>query len=195
MQEKSKTEIINSDFKEIINKHSDEQILEILKKRDYYQPEAVKIAVNEAIERKLIHSEQDLFSPDFTSEPLKRKLIPDIKREKNKKRIRKSIARSLLIAGVLPLIFGFVQYNNSRIIEGAVLLIFGLAWMFLSSQLIRKESQQIVVMLFLGAFLSMFYVTYLFVGSKTVIFMDVFIVVLIYLFIFYGLLFIRKLLN
>lgn len=195
MQEKSKPEIINSDFKEIINKHTDEQILEILKKRDYYQPEAVKIAVEEAIERKLIHSEQDLFSPEFSTEPLKRKLIPDINREKNRKRIRKSLSRSLLIAGVLPLIFGFVQYNNNHVIEGVVLLVFGLFWMFISSQLMRKGSKQNVVILIVSAFLSMFYVAYLFAGRKSVIFMDVFIVALIYLFIFYGLLFIRKLVN
>ena len=93
MQEKSKPEIINSDFKEIINKHTDEQILEILKKRAHYQPEAVEVAVNVAIERELIHTEQDLFGPEFSSEPLRRKLIPEISREKNKNRIRKSISR------------------------------------------------------------------------------------------------------
>ena len=193
MQEKSKTEKINSELKEIFNKHSDEQILEILKKRDYYQAEAVKIAVDEAIERKLIHSEQDLFSPEFSTEPLKRKLIPDINLKKNKKRIRKSLGRSLLIAGVLPLIFGFVQYNNNQIIEGVVLLGFGLLWMFISSQLMRKGSKQNVLILLISTFLSMLYVVYLFAKSKALIFMDVFIVVLIYLLIFYGLLFIRKL--
>jgi hypothetical protein len=193
MQEKSKPEIINSDFKEIINKHTDEQIIEILKKRDYYQAEAVKIAVDEAIERKLIHSEQDLFSPEFSTEPLKRKLIPDINREKNRKKIRKSLSRSLLIAGVLPMIFGFVQYNNNQVIEGIVLLAFGLLWMFISSQFMRKGSKQNVVILMACTFLSMFYVVYLFAKSKSLIFMDVFIVVLIYLFVFYGLLFIRKL--
>lgn len=195
MQDKSKPEVINSDFKEIINKHSDEQILEILKKRDYYQSEAVKIALDEAIERKLIHSEQDLFSPEFSTEPLKRKLIPDINREKNRIKIRKSLGRSLLIAGVLPLIFGFVQYNNNQVIEGIVLLGFGLFWMYLSSQLMQNGSKKNVVILMACTFLSMFYVVYLFAKSKSVIFMDVFIVALIYLLIFYGLFFIRKLID
>jgi hypothetical protein len=195
MQDKSKPEVINSDFKEIINKHSDEQILEILKKRDYYQSEAVKIALDEAIERKLIHSEQDLFSPEFSTGPLKRKLIPDINREKNRIKIRKSLGRSLLIAGVLPLIFGFVQYNNNQVNEGIVLLGFGLFWMYLFSQLMQNGSKKNVVILMACTFLSMFYVVYLFAKSKSVIFMDVFIVALIYLLIFYGLFFIRKLID
>ena len=195
MQEKSKTENINSDLEKIINKHSDDQILEILKKREYYQPEAVRIAVKEAIERKLIHSEQDLFSSEFSAEPLKRKLIPDIIKEKNKIRIRKSLGRSLLIAGILPLIFGFVKYNNSQVFEGVALFVFGLTWMFLSTQIIREGSKNAVGLLLLSTILSLFYVGYRFAESKSVIFMDVFIAALIYLLTFYGIFFIRKLLD
>ena len=195
MQEKSKREIINSDFKEIINKHTDEQILEILKKREHYQPKAVDMAVREAIDRKLIHSEQDLFSPEFSPEQLKRKLIPDINRKKNKKRIRKSLGRSLLIAGVLPLIFGFVRYNAGQLFEGIILLTFGLTWMFLSAQIIRKGSKPIIHLLIGITFVSMMYVGYLFAGSKSLIFMDVFITAVLYLLVFYGLFFVRKLLG
>jgi len=195
MQEKSKTENINSDLEKIINKHSDDQILEILKKREYYQPEAVRAAVKEAIERKLIHSEQDLFSPDFSIEPLKRKLIPDIIKEKNKIRIRKSLGRSLLIAGILPLIFGLLRYNSSQVFEGIAMFVFGLIWIFLSAQIIREGSKNAVGLLLLSTTLSLFYVGYRFAESKSVIFMDFFIVSLIYLLIFYGLFFVRKLLN
>jgi len=195
MQEKSKTENNKSNLQEIFNTHTDEQILEVLRKREYYQPEAVDIAVKEAIERKLIHSEQDLFSPEFSAGPLKTKIIPDIVREKNKKRIRKSLGRSLLIAGVLPLIFGFVQYNTGNIPEGIILLAFGLLWMFLSSQIIRKGNKTIINVLLGTAFASIIYVGYLFVNSNSVIFMDVFITAVVYLIIFYGLFFIRKLID
>ena len=195
MQEKSKTENNKSNLQEIFNTHTDEQILEVLRKREYYQPEAVDIAVKEAIERKLIHSEQDLFSPEFSAGPLKTKIIPDIVREKNKKRIRKSLGRSLLIAGVLPLIFGFVQYNTGNIPEGIILLVFGLLWMFLSSQIIRKGNKTIINVLLGTAFASIIYVGYLFVNSNSVIFMDVFITAVVYLIIFYGLFFIRKLID
>ncbi len=195
MQEKSKTETNNSDLQEIFNKHTDEQILEILKKREQYQPEAVDVAVKEAISRKLIHSEQDLFSPEFSPEPLKRKLIPEIHREKNKNRIRKSLGRSLLIAGVLPLIFGFVRYNSGQLFEGIGILVFGLTWMFLSAQIIRKGSKSVIHLLLGIAFASLIYVGYLFADSKSVIFMDVFIIAVLYLLVFYGLFFVRKLVE
>ena len=176
-------------------KHTDEQILEILKKREQYQPEAVDVAVKEAISRKLIHSEQDLFSPEFSPEPLKRKLIPEIHREKNKNRIRKSLGRSLLIAGVLPLIFGFVRYNSGQLFEGIGILVFGLTWMFLSAQIIRKGSKSVIHLLLGIAFASLIYVGYLFADSKSVIFMDVFIIAVLYLLVFYGLFFVRKLVE
>lgn len=195
MQEKSKTETNNSDLQEIFNKHTDEQILEILKKREHYQPEAVDVAVKEAISRKLIHSEQDLFSPEFSPEPLKRKLIPEIHREKNKNRIRKSLGRSLLIAGVLPLIFGFVRYNSGQLFEGIGILVFGLTWMFLSAQIIRKGSKSVIHLLLGIAFASLIYVGYLFADSKSVIFMDAFIIAVLYLLVFYGLFFVRKLVE
>jgi len=195
MQEKSKTETNNSDLQEIFNKHTDEQILEILKKREHYQPEAVDVAVKEAISRKLIHSEQDLFSPEFSPEPLKRKLIPEIHREKNKNRIRKSLGRSLLIAGVLPLIFGFVRYNSGQLFEGIGILVFGLTWMFLSAQIIRKGSKSVIHLLLGITFASLIYVGYLFADSKSVIFMDAFIIAVLYLLVFYGLFFVRKLVE
>ena len=195
MQEKSKTETNNSDLQEIFNKHTDEQILEILKKREHYQPEAVDVAVKEAISRKLIHSEQDLFSPEFSPEPLKRKLIPEIHREKNKNRIRKSLGRSLLIAGVLPLIFGFVRYNSGQLFEGIGILVFGLTWIFLSAQIIRKGSKSVIHLLLGIAFASLIYVGYLFADSKSVIFMDAFIIAVLYLLVFYGLFFVRKLVE
>src|SRR6056297_307546 len=195
MQEKSKTETNNSDLQEIFNKHTDEQILEILKKREHYQPEAVDVAVKEAISSKLIHSEQDLFSPEFSPEPLKRKLIPEIHREKNKNRIRKSLGRSLLIAGVLPLIFGFVRYNSGQLFEGIGILVFGLTWMFLSAQIIRKGSKSVIHLLLGIAFASLIYVGYLFADSKSVIFMDAFIIAVLYLLVFYGLFFVRKLVE
>jgi hypothetical protein len=195
MEEKSKTEIINSDFKEIINKHTDEQILEILKKRAHYQPEAVEVAVNVAIERELIHTEQDLFGPEFSSEPLKRKLIPEISREKNKYRIRKSIARSLLIAGVLPLIFGFIRYNAGNFPEGIMLLIFGLIWMGLSAFLIRERSKLVVHLLMGATFVSLIYVGYHFATSRSFIFMDAFIASALYLLVIYGLFFVRKIMR
>ncbi len=195
MHEKSKTGNNNHDLQEIFNKHTDEHILEILKKREHYQPEAVNVAVREAIDRELIHSEQDLFSPEFSPEPLKPKLIPDIHREKNRNRIRKSLGRSLLIAGVLPLIFGFVRYNAGQLFEGIILLAFGLIWMFLSSQIIRKGSKTVIYSLLGATFVSVFYVGYLFAGSKSIIFMDVFITAVLYLLVFYGLFFVRKLVE
>ena len=192
MWKKSKTNEIEKDFKHYIPEYNDEEILEILKKRKYYQAEAVELALDEAYKRELIHSEQDLFDEEFRTEPLRFRIFPNIEDDKNKNKIRKSIARGTLITGVIPTIWGFLTLNAGNSFEGALLVLFGIFWIFLSARLIQNFNRLIINSLLYISGLSVVYVVYLLLPFKTIVFMDVFIVLALYGFLTYGLLFLKK---
>lgn len=195
MQKNSKSADRNTDYEEIFNNYSNVEILEVLKKRDYYQQEAVEVALRVAIDRDLIHSEEDLLAPAFRVEPLKRKFIPDIKKEKNKNRIRKSVGRSLLIAGILPLIFGYLRLNSGNTAEGSALVAASVFWMLLSTHIIRKGAKITLHFLFTLTAIAAVYLAYLFATSKSLVFMDVFIAAALYFMVVYGLLFLRRIIR
>lgn len=188
-----KSNSIKADFRTTIPEYSDEEILNILRKRKMYQPEAAEMAVQEAIKRGLIHSEQDLFDKDFQAKPMKFLLFPTIEDEKIQIKIRKSISRGLLISGVIPTIWGFLKLYDGKTIEGGILAILGILWIYFSAKLIRKANLSIVNSLFALLLLSVIYIVKLLLNSGTFIFMDVFIPAVIYGLIAYGLLFIRRL--
>ncbi len=192
MQEKLKQNEINGDIKKKINKLADEGILDVLKKRDYYQSWAVEAALDEAIKRELIHSEEDLLSPEFRVEPLKPSLFPKIDRESNRARIRRSLGRSFLITGVLPLILGFTQINEGQKAEGTALLVFGISWIFVSSWIIRQMNRLALFVLSGLTLVSVFYVQNLFQEFRRLVFMDIFITAAMYLLILYGLFFLFR---
>jgi uncharacterized membrane-anchored protein len=193
MNEKSKQEEDVSHLKEFINKQTDEEILDILKKRKHYQPEAVEIAVEEAIERKLINSGQDLVKPEFQAEPLKRSLFPTIEHEKTRKKVRKSLGRSLLIVSLLPLIFGFTRFNAGNIAEGIGLFVFALIWGGFSTQIMLKGGRRNVNILLALSVLSVAYVGIYLQSMIQFSYFDHFVVVAFFLLIFYGLFFVRRL--
>ncbi|MBT3383491.1 MAG: hypothetical protein HN778_18840 [Prolixibacteraceae bacterium] len=191
MVEKSNS--IKADYRTLIPEYSDEEILKILRKRKLYQPEAAEMAIQEAIKRELIHSEQDLFDKDFQVKPVRFLLFPTIENEKNIIKIRKSISRSLLISGLIPAIWGFLKLYNGKIIEGGVLAVLGVLWIYFSALLIRKADRGNVNSLLALLLLSVIYIVKLLLNPGTFIFMDIFIPAVIYGLISYGLLFLRRL--
>ena len=192
MSEKSTGKERKSDFKTLIPEYSDEEILDILKKRNYYQPEAADLAIKEAIKRELIYSEQDLVAEKFRVKPMRYSLFPSIEKENQKERIRKSIARVLFIAGVLPTVWGFVRFFGSVKLEGSILISFGFLWIFLSSRLFRKAEPLTVRGLFILLALSVIYIVKILNGPGSIVFMDVFILIFIYALVIYGLVFLMK---
>jgi len=181
-----------SDFKRDIPEYPDEKIVEILKQRDYYQPEAKDLAVEEAIKRKIIYSEQDLFSAEFKVEELNRSLFPTIRDSKIQNNIRKSIARSLVICGIIPTVYGLVQFNLGNKIEGVIIVVFGLFWIFNSSQLIKAYNKAFVLLLLAGAILATTTIYIKLAVAKSFVFMDFFLLTALLLLIVYGLLFLKR---
>ncbi len=184
---------INADFRKDIPEYSDKRIIEILKQRDHYQPEAAKLAIEEAIKRGIIFSEQDLFAEEYIVEELDTKLIPKIRKAKNKEKIRRSLARTLVLFGIMPLVFGFVQINSANQLEGVLILLAGLLWMYLSAQLIKQYQKLFIHVLLALSLLAIAYVyTKLILANGFVIF-DFFLPGVLLGLLVYGLLFLKKL--
>ncbi|HDR51187.1 MAG TPA: hypothetical protein ENN90_06135 [Mariniphaga anaerophila] len=193
MPEKSIVSEQNNDFEELMGKMSDEQLKNVLQKRNHYQEKAVEAAVREAINRGLIHSEEDLMAPEFRTKPLKTKLFPKIENEEVRKKIRKSMARGLLIAGILPLILGVVKLNTGYRSEGLFVLSFGLVWMGIASSLIRQMLPNAIKILFVLTAVAVAYTGRLLFLQPVIEFMDVFIITVLFLLILYGLTFLWRL--
>ncbi len=193
MPGKASTTHIDHDFEERMQELEDEQLRKVLKKRNLYQEEAAKAAIREAIRREIIASEEDLHAPDFRHEPLKPRLFPLIENPRNKFRIRRSVSRGLLLAGLLPTIWGMVRLNAGVPVEGIVLIGFGLLWMALSASLIRRFSMTSVRLLFVLAVLSLIYIVRWMIVTPQILFMDLFIIIVLYALMAYGLFFVLRL--
>ena len=191
MSEKSK--VITPDYQQIIPQNSDEEIINILKKRKLYQKEAVGIAIQEAIRRGLIHSEQDLFAPEFETPKIEKSFFPQIENKTAQEKLVKSIARSLLIVGLIPAAWGIIKIIMGNYLEGIILTLGGILWFYFSMLVLKQYSKRLLQSLFLLLLMAVFYVIKLFLLLPSFVFMDVFIPVILISFIAYGLLFLHRL--
>ena len=160
--------------------------------RDHYQPEAAKLAIQEALKRGIINSEQDLFSEKYRCEEIQFSLFPKIKRDRNRIKIRKSIARSMVISSALPVVYGLVEMRTGNKWEGAAILLFGLLWLFCSAQLIKMFHVFFVRCLMAGTVLGVLYIFYRLISLQTTVFMDFFLVLVLTGLIYYGLIFLAR---
>ena len=134
-------------FQERYSDYSDNQIMEILKKNKDYKESAVSAAVQIAIERQLIHSEQDLMAPEFQSvTPGGVKIFPVITNPYHYKKTVASIFRVLFIVGFMPLIFGVMKYAEGKINITVFALIIGSVWLLLTYFLLRTKRILILVL-------------------------------------------------
>lgn len=193
MREKSNQESLNPDFKAQFSSLPDKEILDILKKREHYQKLASEAAIQEAIKRGLIHSEQDLFAKEYQVEPLRFSIFPFIESENNRKKIRKSLLRSLLIAGVVPIVWGGLKIYRIEQLEGIALTLLGILWCGITFQLMKNAGSKMVYILFIMWAAAAIYLAKLIYSMPNIILTDIFIAVVCCLLVLYGLLFMRKL--
>ncbi len=193
MAKKSKHNTEKPDFRVLIPGYSDDKILEILKKRKHYQPEAAQLAVEEAIKRGIIHSEQDLFAEDFKEKPLETSVFPKIEDKNTVRRIRRSIARMLMLVGLIPIIYGIVKLSENLTPQNGAMVLLGVLWIYLSVEIFRKMNKNFVIILFFLLSASALYMTGIFMTSENLVFMDIFAAVMFYLLFGYGLLFLLRL--
>ncbi|MBW6536792.1 MAG: hypothetical protein K0B11_17425 [Mariniphaga sp.] len=182
-----------TDFAETMAELSNEQLIEVLKKRKLYQEAAAKQAISEAIKRGIIHSEEDLFDPEFSEKKLKRQLFPEIESERIRNKMRRSISRGLFLAGSLPAILGVIRLTRGNQSDGILLFVFAAIWLGASVWLFRLFSR-IAFNTLAGLFLlSLIYALKQLFTPPGYSVMDTFIIVILYLLIAYGLAYVKRL--
>ena len=178
-----------------MTEYGDEEIMDILRKINLYEPPARKMAIEEAIRRKLIHSEQDLFSPDFAPPKLKFTLFPSSEKRETVLRIIRSLSRALLIAGVIPVIFGILKFQVAKYGEGGALVLTGLIWISSAWMVYTRQDRRYWLPLLVIALLSAAYVARILILLKGLRTMDYVVPGILFLVVFYSLLYLRFLLR
>lgn len=192
MADKSRVKSNRPDFRSLIPEYNNEEILNVLKKRKQYQKEAADIAIREAIKRGLINSEQDLFAEEFQEKPTEFSIFPTIENNRTRTKIRKSIARVLLISGAVPLIFGTIKINEGQILEGSLLIVLTAIWVYATIQQFKAANLKMINLLFVILAASVIYIIKLFVFFENPVLLDFLIPGILGALITYGLLFIRR---
>lgn len=131
-------------FYERYSDFTDDRIFEIVKNRRNYQEQAAKAAVKIAVERGLIHSEQDLLAPEYQNRKTSGfTLFPEITNDFQRQKLVGSIFRFIYILSFLPLIYGFLKYGEGKLSLTYLGAGIGLVW-FLLSLLLKKTQKQLV---------------------------------------------------
>lgn len=197
MMEKSNDENQIPEFKKIIAGYSDDELRKVLKKRKQYQKEAAEFAILEAIRRGIIYSDQDLFAKEYKDEPEKFSIFPIIESEKTSTKFKKSISRSLLILGVLPVVWGVIKIFGGHGFEGIIIFIFGAAWSFTSFQLMRLSNPnfKLIIFMFIMAVIAAGYIIGNFVVSNSLTSVDILITAIGLGFVLYAIGFLGSLRN
>lgn len=140
MKENSNTENQSEHFREVMKRHPDDELVKVLKQRKHYQPEAAKQAIEEAISRGIINSEQDLYSEKFAEIPSKNRLFPEIENPAVRKKVSRSISRSLLLVGVIPLVWCIARWNIHTLSVSLMILSYSLVWIGISAGLLVTKN-------------------------------------------------------
>ena len=194
MMEKSNDENQIPEFKQIIDNYTDYELRKVLKKRKLYRIEAADFAIQEAIRRGIIYSEQDLFAKEYKAEPEKFSIFPSIENEKARRKFKKSISRSLFILGALPMVWGGIKIFETQGLEGILIFVFGAAWSLTSFQLLRaaKLNPKLIYFMFLLAILAFGYLVKIFISSHFINTIDLLISAIAVGFVFYAIGFLGK---
>lgn len=147
-------------LKERFDQYTDEQLMDILRHHKDYQEQAVEVAVEIAVKRKLIHSRQDLFSSEFNqTHALPKKLFPLLS-ERQSFKMLKGIIRILYLITSVPLIFGILSVAERNMLHVILWAIGTLSWVGVIL-LIDRKRKPILVSLLVVLFLY-FHIIYFF---------------------------------
>jgi len=117
-----------------------------LRNQKGYQEAARNAAVKIAVERQLIHSEQDLLSTEFQkSKNTGLTLFPQMTSFYFHQRLLGSIFRFFYIMSLLPVIYGFLKYAEGYIDQTILGLSVGIVWFLLI--LLLKKTEKLVILL------------------------------------------------
>ena len=178
-----------------MKEYSDEEIYSILQKHKLYEPPARKLAIEEAIRRGLIRSEQDLFSENFSTHSSGFTIFPSPDKPETVLKIVRSISRTILVAGVIPVIFGVLKFQVLKYVEGSSLVLVGLIWMTSAWMIFTRQDRKFLSPLLVIFLLSALYVARILFLLKGLQAMDYVIPSILFVVVFYILFYLRALLR
>lgn len=174
---------------------SRDELTSALKKRKGYEPVAEEIIVREAIRRGLIESVSDLDLPEFNPPSARFTLFPVPESEVSRNKIIRSLMRSLMIPGLIPIYFGFLKFAIPKYLEGAGLISAGAIWIMMALIVMLKSERRLLFPMFLLLILSIVYAGRIMLAYSYLRWTDIFIPVVMYLFAFYSLYYSNSLLK
>ena len=134
----------NTDLKEKICSLKDEELIILLQQRNGYRKEAIEIAIQEAQNRKIIDSEEDLKTQRFQPVPKPpRSFFPHLSTENQVTKIFTSLIRILYLIAIIPIFFGALKIIESQILDGIFLISSAALWIGISVLLQKKPSIQL----------------------------------------------------
>lgn len=175
--------------------YSDEEVLEVLRKLNHYEPQAAKLAIAEGIKRGLINSEQDLLSEEFRAKSLHFTLFPMPDKKTAILKIIRSISRSILLVGLIPLIFGIMKLRTGNVAVNVGIILTGVLWFFSAWSIFERQDRRFWMPLIVIAFLATLYAIRIMTGLKGLRTMDYVVAAILFSIIFYCLFYLRQLLR
>ncbi|HNX79480.1 MAG TPA: hypothetical protein PKJ24_06340 [Prolixibacteraceae bacterium] len=166
-----------------------DELLLALKNRKGYEQEAGKIIVAESLRRGLISSEEDLLRPEFNAVGPKFSFFPYPESEDTRNRIIKSLMRTMMIPGIIPVYFGIQKFGIPKIAEGSALIGSGVIWIGLALLVMLKNERRALLPLFFLLLLSALYAGRLLMAYAALKWTDIFIPVVLYMFAIYVLIY------
>lgn len=175
---------------------SDNQIKEILKNHKNYRELAVAAAVKIAIERELIHSEQDLLAPEYQLDRSSGfSMFPEITNAYQYKKVVSSIFRVLFFLSLIPIIFGIMKYAEGQLNMTFIGLGIGFIWLIFTYTLFKTKK---LIVVFLQVLMIIFVFSglcYRLLFQEVFHLMDMIMLVIGTILPFYFLLYLKKLIQ
>ena len=184
-----------NDLKERMLSYADDEITDILKRRNHYMPSAVKLAVAEAISRGIINNEDDLLAEDYRIKPHRFHLFPPIPKPDAKHKLIISLSRIILLVGLIPTVYGMFKFAGGEKSEAFLLMFSGGLWIASSVFFMRTQRRFFLFVIFIMIIVSLVFVVYNFLNHHGLKFMDYFVTAVVYILLTYCLIYIWKLIS
>lgn len=178
-------------FEELIPNYNDEELINVLKKRSDYRKEAVALALSEALKRGIIGSEEELLEERFQDEKAGFTWFPMPQIHETRQKIRSSIIRSLVIAGLISFFYGILLLYRKEGSHAELIASFGFVWTVITLLLNRKHRFLYIVLLLAADALAGIALIVRLVQERGLP-IDFFIVVVFVLMVIYGVIFLHQ---
>jgi hypothetical protein len=119
-----------------LTKVSNDEIISILRYREHFQPNAVKAAIKEALNRGIIQSVDELDNDEFKPQQMPpRSMFPLANTLNHNTLLLRSLCRIFYGFGLIPIVYGLIRYSVLGLIISSIAFISGLLILYVAYQL------------------------------------------------------------